>query len=258
VADKKRPPRYDIKAGGGKSGRLVPIVGTAIVVIFAVVVVYFIVIKNHKKPDSTAAEPDSVQVSSSKLITQPGSTNPKAVLTVYEDFLCPACGNFEQTVGPTISKLIDIGAVAVDYNMVAILDKNPQSQHYSSRAAAAALCVADVSKDAFRVFHNHLYDKAIQPSETGTSFPDNAKLIEYAREAGAAGTVPDCVNSGKYISKVLGAAQAANISGTPTIKLNGSELDPPPHADALVAAVKQIVGDVPGIDTAVAPAQQQQ
>ena len=39
-------------------------------------------------------------------------------------------------------------------------------------------------------------------SARGTSFPDNAKLIELAREAGVVGNVPDCINSGKYLSKV--------------------------------------------------------
>ncbi|EUA55709.1 putative transmembrane protein [Mycobacterium intracellulare 1956] len=110
MADKpKRPPRFDMKsASGGKSGRLVQIGGTAFVVIFAVVLVFYIVTSNHKKPAATGAG-DTVRVTSSKLVTQPGTNNPKAVVTFYEDFLCPACGNFERTFGPTVSRLIDVG-----------------------------------------------------------------------------------------------------------------------------------------------------
>jgi protein-disulfide isomerase len=98
-----------------------------------------------------------------------------------------------------------------------------------------------------------LYSKNIQPDERGSSFPDNAKLIELAREAGASGTVPDCITSGKYLSKVTGAAAADKINATPTIKINGTDYEPT-TPDALVAAVKQIVGDVPGIDDPVTPA----
>jgi protein-disulfide isomerase len=253
VADKsKRPPQFDLKAAGRSSSRLVPIAATAVVVVFAVAVVFYIV-TNHKKPAAVTSGPgDAVRVTSSKLVTQPGTSNPKAVVSFYEDFLCPACGNFERTFGPTVSKLIDIGAIAADYSMVAILD-SPRNQNYSSRAGAAALCVADESIDAYRRFRTALYSQGIQPDERGSSFPDNAKLIELAREAGVAGKVPDCINSGKYLAKVTGAAAADKINATPTIKINGNEYEPT-TPDALVAAIKQIVGDVPGIDTAATPA----
>jgi protein-disulfide isomerase len=253
VADKsKRPPRFDLKASDGKSGRLIQIGGTAFVVIFAVALVFYIVTSHHDKKGGVAGQGDTVRVTSSKLVTQPGSSNPKAVVSFYEDFLCPACGNFERTFGPTVSRLIDSGAVAADYSMVAILD-SAKNQNYSSRAGAAALCVADENIDAFRRFHTALFTTGIQPDERGTSFPDNAKLIEYARQAGVVGKVPDCINSGKYLSKVTGEASGANITATPTIKINGENYDPS-TPDALVTKIKTIVGDVPGIDTAVAPA----
>jgi len=248
----KRPARFDLKSTTGKSGRLFQIGGTAFILIFAVALVFYIVNSHHKNGGNIGAG-DTVRVTSSKVVTQPGTNNPKAVVSFYEDFLCPACGNFERTFGPTVSKLIDIGAIAADYSMVSILD-SPKTQNYSSRAGAAALCVADESIDAFRRFHTALYSADIQPSERGNSFPDNTKLIELAREAGVTGGVPDCINRGKYLSKVTGEAGAEHITSTPTIKINGDEYEPS-TPDALVSKIKSIVGDVPGIDTAVAPAQ---
>jgi len=254
VADKpKRPPRIDLNSASRSSSRLVPIAATAVVVIFAVALVFYIVTSNHKKPAPiSTGTGDAVRVTSGKLITQPGSTDPKVVVSFYEDFLCPACGNFERTYGPTVSKLIDTGAIAADYSMVSILD-SAKNQNYSSRAGAASLCVADESIDAYRRFHTALYSKGIQPDERGSSFPDNARLIELAREAGVVGKVPDCINSGKYLDKVKGAAAADKINATPTVKINGNDYEPT-TPDALVAAVKQIVGDVPGIDNPVTPA----
>ena len=249
MADKpKRPPQFDVKSATGKSSRLFPIAAAVVVALLLVGVVYWAL--SHKKASTGAG--DTVRVTSSKVVNQPGTSNPKAVVTFYEDFLCPACGNFERTFGPTVSRLIDIGAIAADYRMVSILDSQ-KNQNYSSRAGAAALCVADESVDAFRRFHTALYSDRIQPDERGTSFPDNAKLIELAREAGVVGKVPDCINSGKYLSKVTGEAAAEHINATPTIKINGEEYDPS-TPDALVAKIKSIVGDVPGIETAVAPA----
>ena len=249
MADKpKRPPQFDVKSATGKSSRLFPIAAAAVVALLLVGVVYWAL--SHKKASTGAG--DTVRVTSSKVVNQPGTSNPKAVVTFYEDFLCPACGNFERTFGPTVSRLIDIGAIAADYRMVSILDSQ-KNQNYSSRAGAAALCVADESVDAFRRFHTALYSDRIQPDERGTSFPDNAKLIELAREAGVVGKGPDCINSGKYLSKVTGESAAEHINATPTIKINGEEYDPS-TPDALVAKIKSIVGDVPGIETAVAPA----
>ena len=252
MADKpKRPAKLDLNSAGRSSSRFVPIAATAVVVLFLVGIVWYAM--SHKKPPPAATGPgDAVRVTSGKLITKPGSTDPKVVVSFYEDFLCPACGNFERTYGPTVSKLIDTGAIAADYSMVSILDSS-QNQNYSSRAGAASLCVADESIDAYRRFHTALYSKGIQPDERGPNFPDNAKLIELAREAGVAGKVPDCINSGKYLDKVKGAAAADKINATPTIKINGNDYEPT-TPDALVAAVKQIVGDVPGIDNPVAPA----
>ena len=249
AAKSKRPASYDLNAAGRRRDLVVRIGLTAIVVIFAVVLVGYIVISHEKK---TSDSQRAVRVTSSKLITKDGSKDPKAVVSFYEDFLCPACGNFERNFGPTVAKLIDSGAIAADYYMLGFLSR-PENDEYSSRAGNAAYCVADESIDAFRRFHTTLYRPNIQPSETGTTFPDNAQLIEYARVAGVVGKVPNCVNSGKYLSMVNGLAKAAGIHGTPTIRINGQDYQWS-TPDALVAKIKEIVGDVPGLDSAATPA----
>jgi protein-disulfide isomerase len=242
----KKTAKYDLKAADRKRNLAVQIGLTSIVVIFAVVLVLYIVMSNKDKPAEGDAK--SIRVTSSKLITKEGSSDPKAVLSLYEDFLCPACGNFEKQFGPTVSKLIDSGAVAADYYMVAILDR--QGDGYSSRSSNAAYCVADESTDAFRRFHAALY--AQQPEEGVGPFPDNARLIEVARQAGVAGGVPECINSGRYEEMAGGLAAATGVNSTPTIRINGEDYSPS-RPEELVTKIKEIVGDVPGLE-AVAPA----
>lgn len=245
MAAKSKKTSYDLNAADRRRNLLIQIGLTAIVVLLGVGLVLYIVMGGEKKPAS--GEVKSIQVSSSKLITKEGSTEPKAVVSLYEDFLCPHCRDFEQKFGPTINQLIDSGAIAAEYNMVAILD-SPSNGNYSSRAGNAAYCVADESTEAFRRFHAALY--AQQPGETGGSFPDDARLIEVARQAGAGGTVPDCINKGKYVSMVQGLASAAGIQSTPTVKINGQEFDISTKTpEDLVNEVKSIVGDVPGMMT---------
>lgn len=213
---------------------------TAIVVVFAVSLVLYIVAAG--KADTAGGGTRAIRAATSSVITKPGSTDPRVVLSINEDFLCPFCGNLEKTFGPTLNTLIDSGTVAVDYDMVAILDR-PSNQNYSSRAGAAAYCVADEDatpdKQIFRRFHAAMY--AQQPSETDTTFPTNDQIIGIARQSGAVGSVPDCVNSGRYLSLVQGLAAANHVTSTPTVRINGDDYRPT-TPDALVAAINQAVG----------------
>jgi protein-disulfide isomerase len=236
--NKKSTPRYDLKAQDRKRNLAIQLGLTAIVVIFAVALVLYIVMGHDKKTGS--GETQAVRVTSNSLMKKDGGDEPKAVLAMYEDFQCPHCRDFEKAFGPTISKLIDSGAVAADYYMVAILNSRANDD-YSTRAANAAYCVADESKEAFTRFHSALF--AMQPEEGAGGAPDTARLIETARQAGAAGSVPGCINSGKYNKMVDGLAAAAKITATPTIKLNDQEISPSTPED-LIAKVTAIVGPV--------------
>jgi protein-disulfide isomerase len=186
-------------------------------------------------PTAGAADAKAIRVTSGNLITDPDG-QPTVVLSLYEDSLCPYCRKFEHTFGATVDKLIDTGAVAADYHMVAILDR--PNRDYSSRAGAAAYCVADESIDAFRRFKTALY--AHQPSERAANFPDNAALIDLARQAGAGDATADCINAGTYTGVVAGMADATNVEHTPTVRINGQdyELSTP---DALVTSIEQLV-----------------
>ncbi|MCH9762306.1 MAG: DsbA family protein [Actinomycetia bacterium] len=240
----KKKARYDLKAADRKRNLFVQIGLTAVVVIFAVVLVLYIVMSADEKP--TAGEKRSIRVESSSLIKKEGTEEPKVVLSLYEDFLCPACAAFEKEFGPTINKLIDSGAIAADYYMVNV--QGAQNQNYAARSGGAAYCVADESVDAFQRFFAALY---AQQSEMAAGNSDDDRLIEIARQAGAGGSVPECINKGTYVDMVNGMAAATGIEATPTVRINGEDYQPS-TPDALVAKIKEIVGDVPGLE-AVAP-----
>ncbi|MGB9305119.1 MAG: thioredoxin domain-containing protein [Mycobacterium sp.] len=192
---------------------------------------------------AAAAGTNAIRVTSGNVILDPSTHQPKAVLALYEDLLCPPCATFEKNYGPTIDKLIETGAIAADYYFVAILDNS--SRDYSSRAGAAAYCVADQSINAFRSFRGILF--ANQPSESATTFPDNGQLINDAQQAGAPNAA-NCITSGTHLALVRGMAQAVKVSAAPTVRINGVEFDTSSTTpDDLVARIKQIVGNVPGL-----------
>jgi protein-disulfide isomerase len=199
-----------------------------------------VVVTGTARPQANTAQ--AIRVASSRLVTKDGSTEPKVVLSLYEDFLCPACRRFETVFGPTVKQMIADGSVAADYWMIAILDSSA-NQNYSSRAGAAAYCVADEdqapAKDAFMRFHAALYVQ--QPAETSSTFPTNAQLIETARQAGLAGGVPDCITSDRNLDMVQGLASASNVAATPTVRINGQDVELSTPAD-LLATVQDALG----------------
>ncbi|MEZ0357695.1 hypothetical protein CRM90_10360 [Mycobacterium sp. ENV421] len=249
ATNKKSTPRYDLKAQDRKRNLAIQLGLTGIVVIFAVALVLYIVM-SHDKKTAAAGDAQAVRITSSQLIKKDGTDEPKAVLSLYEDFQCPHCRDFEKAFGPTISKLVEAGAIAADYYSVAILNSRV-NDNYSTRAANAAYCVGDADKEAFPRYHSALF--AMQPEEGAGGAPDNARLIETARQAGVpTDKVSSCINSGKHSDMVEGLAAASKITATPTIRLNGQDISPASPED-LIAKVKAIVGNVPGLDNAPAP-----
>lgn len=242
----KRPGQYDLRASERKRSLAIQFGLTAVVVLFAVGLVLYIVVLGDKK--AQGGEIQAVRVVSSDVMTSAGSSDPMAVISLYEDFQCPHCAAFEKAMGPTLNKLVDSGIVAIDYYMVAILD-TPTNKNYSTRAANAAYCVAEEdktpSKEYFRNFHGALF--AQQPAE-GSPAPDNAALTETARQAGAAGDVAECVTKGKFDDMVGGLAAAAGINSTPSVRINGADYQYRTPED-LIEKVQEIVGDVPDLDT---------
>ncbi|MUM16777.1 thioredoxin domain-containing protein [Mycobacterium sp. CBMA271] len=219
MAKPKQPPSYDLKKAEQRRSQLIQIALTAIVVLFAAGLVGFIVVKNKKDPGPPAPPAGEVKAVS---VVAPGK-DPKVVLTLIEDPICPACAMFEQEFGPTVEKLIDSGAVKAEYNLVAILDAPKFKRDYSSRASAAAYCVADQSDELFRKYHKALYEN--QPSEVGPTWPDDKKLIELAKSVGASDAVSKCVKDKKYINMVKELGPKLNIQATPTIRINGKDWD---------------------------------
>ena len=131
ATNKKSAPRYDLNAQNRKRDLAVRLGLTALVVAFAVGLVLYIVMGSDKK---SANEAQAVRVASETVIKKQGTEEPKAVIAIYEDFQCPHCRDFEKTFGPTLNKISDSGAAAVDYYMVGILNKT--NKGYSARASS--------------------------------------------------------------------------------------------------------------------------
>lgn len=143
-----------------------------------------------------------------------------AKVVVYMDFMCPACGAFNSSYMPTLDRLRNEGKITVEYRPITILDSESTTR-YSSRASAAAACVADAHPDRYADFLALLY--AHQPAE-GSAGLSNQELKSLAAAAGADAT--KCIDSGTFLAWARYSNRLAldsGINGTPSAFVDGKQ-----------------------------------
>jgi protein-disulfide isomerase len=147
-----------------------------------------------------------------------------STLVIWEDFQCPACRQFEQTMGSTVEALAANDTVHVEYRMATFLDnKFPKADYSSHRAINAFGCAIEAGFG--QKYHDIIYIN--QPVTEGTGYT-NEVLTDFAKTAGYNDVVGfgNCVNSYKYMKWASDSGQKfydEGISGTPTVLLDGVE-----------------------------------
>ena len=141
-------------------------------------------------------------------------------VVIYEDFLCPYCGELEKASRDELAQLAADGKVRVEYRPYNLLSRIGD---YSERSAAAFAVVLDTEgPEVAKKFHDLLFEN--QPSESGP-FPSDDDLIDLAVEAGAdEATVRTGVEAGDgldWVARATTAARDAGVRGTPTVLLDG-------------------------------------
>jgi protein-disulfide isomerase/uncharacterized membrane protein YphA (DoxX/SURF4 family) len=176
-----------------------------------------------------------------------GKPNAKVTVDLYEDYICPICGEFEKTDGKAITQLANAGTANFRYHSMDFLDANSSPAGYSTRAAAAAACMPNAA--AWKKLHDLLY--AHQPSE-GSAGLSNKQLISYGKQAGGKDPqLTQCVNKQTYkawVKSLTDNASKANVTGTPTVRIKGEDVKESngnaPTVATLKAAIKAGHGNV--------------
>jgi protein-disulfide isomerase len=158
-------------------------------------------------------------------VIEVGQANAPTTVDLYFDYQCPNCKSFEDQNGATIDQQLASGKIKVRYHGMAFLDTAANNQ-YSTRALNAAAAVVNAAgPDAFQKFHDLLY--ANQPPEGGSGLTDD-QLASYAAQAGASGsTVQQQIKNltyGDWVKKITDQASKDGVTGTPTVKVNGQQV----------------------------------
>ncbi|MGH3913203.1 MAG: DsbA family protein [Pseudonocardiaceae bacterium] len=158
-----------------------------------------------------------------------GKPDAPVTIEVYEDFLCPACEQFEKLYGDQLEDAAALGQARVVYHPVAILDDFSDPAGYSSLAAGAAFCASEAG--VFPRFHESLF--VHQPREGGPGWT-SAQLQQLGRDLGAGDSFARCVEDGAQERVTAATEQAREYLstlrpdgrlGTPTVLVNGTIID---------------------------------
>ncbi|MBP2437109.1 DsbA family protein [Microbacterium amylolyticum] len=203
----------------GKNRNVFAIIISAVVVVAVVAVGALVVVMNNR-----ASAP--AQAPAAGLVNQDNGGvalgDGPDLVQEYVDFMCPACKRSFDAYGDDLTERIESGDITLEIHPISILDHQSQGTEYSTRAAAATYCVAEDNGDAFYPFVDLLFKNQPRQSSTGL---DNDQLTRYAEQAGAAGAA-SCIADGTYMDFVAEKTSEANITATPTIRVNGEEIAP--------------------------------
>jgi len=165
---------------------------------------------------------------------------------IWEDFMCPACAQFEGQFGGQIASAVQEGEVRTEFHILNFQNRASGSGEYSTRAIAAMQCVAaGESVETFFSVKNSYF--AQQPTGGGDLSPD--ELADAAEAAGASEDTAACireVENGDAMDKAEDTAKnaqrtAQDVIGrvsTPSVAHDGTEVDwnNPTWLDEIISA----------------------
>lgn len=201
---------------GGKDNFTRNLVIVMVVAVLAIMVIPTVLSQNksisQEIPSSVSADDGYAIAFNTEDATLP-------VVDIYEDFQCPVCQQFEGLNGQYINSLITEKKAAVRFNILSFLGDE------SVRAANAAACSNE--EDKFLDFHLGLY--ANQPGAENSGEWSSDRLIEIGEAVGITSeSFKSCVKDMKYegwVAKVAEAGQKSGVNSTPTVFVNGKEID---------------------------------
>lgn len=203
--------------------RTLVVTGVVVAVLAIVLVLGYVVQTGQDTSTGAGSAPSGVV---GRYAVPAGPPDAPVKIAVYEDFMCPFCGQFEAASRSTLERHIEAGDVQVQYHVLNFLDRS-SSTKYSTRAANALAVVLDTSGPAVaKKFHDLLFEH--QPSEGSAGLSD-AQLVDFAVRAGA--TASD-VRSGiddlryqQWVDNVTDRASKDGVTGTPTVRVDGKTVD---------------------------------
>ncbi|WP_062136256.1 DsbA family protein [Demequina aestuarii] len=231
VAAARKQAQQQVKAQERRTVALI-VAGVAVVALIFGGIVWYI-IDQASVPDlesGDAVAPLGADETGGILIGMDGEAGGEAPadaprLDIYEDFMCPVCGQFEQINKDDIDAMREAGDIQLYVHPISILDHTSQGSKFSTRAANAAATVADAAPAHIVPFMSAMYEN--QPAEGTTGLSDE-QIEQIAVEAGVPENVASTIDEGRFTKWVIAATDRSSqdgVRGTPSVMVDRVMLD---------------------------------
>lgn len=222
-------------------GFIFTVIGVVAVIIAAITV--FIITGTQKEREAQAPIPEEAIAGDRMEVTDDTVTlgNPEApvTVTIYEDFGCPLCRQFERESGPDLRQYIQGDDVKVEYKLISVTNSGYPND-YSEATANFMYSIAQNSHRDWSKLHDDLYFGDINEEEDLTPY-----LMNLATEQGVDNyeQIRTDVEEGTYVEQVQANTTQAiedGVPGTPYVLVNDEPIEAL-EADALENAVSEAI-----------------
>ena len=235
-----------------KRNKMLVIAGVVAFLVVVAIAVYSIVSAGTQPeieqvetvPANTSVEDGGISLGESLTA---GTTNEGApVISVYQDYTCVYCSQFEELNGEDVVELVESGEATFVVHPIALLDRSGNFSAYSGRATHAAAVVADQAPEQFLAANEALFDLYDEARDAGGEEPGAAEIRQALTDAGipeevAVEATPEEIAEGTFYDWVQATTEQASqdgISGTPTVYVEGEVFEGWTEEGALAEAVR--------------------
>jgi len=225
MANASRRERLRAAQQAEQKRRRVRVIAAVGVAVGAVVVILAMVWSSVASQPRAVDRPPNATAASDGIVVNPGKAAAGApVVGLYLDYQCAHCIDFEQNFGFTLNEMANKGEMQLVNHTKVFLDKGDDNG-LSHKAAMAAACadVAGVYKD----FHQRIIASA-----PAGPYTDDLLRNQLPQASGLTGdkltAFQACYDTRTMLGWVTGVEEAsakAGINNTPTLIVNGKQVD---------------------------------
>jgi protein-disulfide isomerase len=216
--------------------RILALVAIGVVIVLVAGGIGFQAWRTSQQPSagpSASASATPVQLTNGKPVVF-GSADAPVTIALYEDFHCPHCAEFEEQYESVLTAAQERGQAKIEFYPLSFVDAGSVS------AANGFACAAEAGFG--QAYYSGLFANP-------TLQWNDSQLLTLAEQV--IGSAPSdafrsCVTDRRHlgwVQSITAAADAAGVTGTPTMFLNGARVDiasltPDALADKIAAAAK--------------------
>ncbi len=154
-----------------------------------------------------------------------GDPNAPVKIDSWEDFQCPSCQNYTETVEPqVVDTYVKTGKVFYTFHQFPFIDANAATKE-SHQAANASMCASEQGR--FWDFRDIVF---LNWQGENQGFLADNRLTAFAQSIGLDMTKFNaCFKANKYASQIqadYAKGQSMGVTGTPSVFVNGQILTP--------------------------------